>query len=464
MFKSQPFKLKPFKLAVPDMSSQVSETDVFFVDPRGNLRMAWVAGGGAWNPPVQLGPPGLFPPGAGVAASLRFGGVQLFVFVVDRTGSLNAAWRWVDVGDPSLLAGRVSISPAYLFPPGAPLAVSPQFGLPNQMDVFLVDKHGALNVAWLIGEGDWNTPIPISQPGVFPRKAQVAVSNQFGIPDQTDVFAIDCDGALSVAWVVGGGMWRGPVRISPCGLFPPGAPVVASNQFGIPDQTDVFAIDCDGALNLAWVLGGGPWNGPMRISPPGMFPPGACLAVSNQFGIPNQTDVFVVGVNGGLHVSWVVGSGSWNGPVQISPSFYFSPGAPLAAANQFGIPDQTDVFAIAANYAPAVEWVVGGAAWNGPLQIGPPVYPVITVRVLEATGRFVEVTGRRFTPNATVAVHYNIKENGANDQIDEDVVSSDAAGNFVHAIPVTFSGDIQWIALKATDLASGATGNASIYY
>jgi hypothetical protein len=30
----------------------------------------------------------------------------------------------------------------------------------------------------------------------------------------------------------------------------------------------------------------------------------------------------------------------------------------------------------------------------------------------------------------------------------------------VHAIPVTFAGDIQWVAIDATDLTSGAMGNA----
>jgi hypothetical protein len=458
------FRKKTFHLAVPDLSSQIAETDVFFVDPHGNLRMAWVRGSGTWRPPVQLGPPGILPPGAPLASSLQFGTVRLDVFVVDRAGALNVLSRWVDVGDPNLLAGRSLISPPHHFPRGAHLAVSPQFGVPDQMDVFLVDNKGALNVAWLVNGGSWNAPVAISPPGYFPRKAAVAVSNQYGIADQTDVFAIDRDGALNVAWVVGGGVWNGPVRISQCGRFPPGAPVVASNQFGLPDQTDVFAVDCEGALNVAWVVGSGPWNGPVRISPPCFFPPGAHLAVSKQFGVPNQTDVFAIGTNGGLHVSWVVGAGAWNGPVQISSSSLFAAGAPLAAANQAGIPDQTDVFGPAVNGGLDVAWVVGSGTWNGPVQIGPPMYPIITVRVVEEMGRFVEITGRWFARNATVTIDYNIQENGPTSMIGQDVVTTDARGRFVHAIPVTFTGDIQWISVVATDLASGATGNESIYY
>lgn len=456
---------KPFRLAVPDLGSLVPETDVFFVDPHGTLRMARVEGSGPWSPPVQLGPPRAFTPGAALASSLRFGGVQLFIFVVDRKGALNAAWRWVDVGDPGLLAGRLAISPTHVFPAGAPLAVSPQFGLTKQMDVFLIDNQGALNVAWLVDTGNWNAPIHISPPAVFPRRASVAASNQFGIPDQTDVFAIDRSGALNVAWVVAGGAWNGPIRISPCGVFPPGAPVVASNQAGIPDQTDVFAVDCDGALNVAWVVGGGAWNGPVRISPPGVFPPRANIAVSNQFGIPDQTDVFAVAADGSLHVCWVVGSGHWNGPIQIGPSCLFPAGAPLAASNQFGITNQTDVFAINTRCALDVAWVDDADPWNGPVEIAPPVYPAITVNVLKApAGRILEVAGRWFTPNATVRIDYDIKENGPARQIGQAGVTCDSAGRFAHGIPISFLGDLQWTVLTATDLASGATGNASIYY
>lgn len=129
-------------------------------------------------------------------------------------------------------------------------------------------------------------------------------------------------------------------------------------------------------------------------------------------------------------------------------------------SNQFGIPNQTDVFAVAANGALDV---VGGDPWNGPAQIGPPVYPIITERTVEDMGRFIEVTGKWFTPNATVSIDYNIRENGPNDQIGQDMVTSDGKGKFVHAIPVNFLGDLQWVVLKATDLASGATGNVSNY-
>jgi hypothetical protein len=93
------------------------------------------------------------------------------------------------------------------------------------------------------------------------------------------------------------------------------------------------------------------------------------------------------------------------------------------------------------------------------------VYPIITSRVVEAGGRFVEVTGRWFTRNATVTIDYVIEEDGTSPiQIGQDVITSDARGRFVHAIPVSFSGDFKGIVLQATDLASGATGNVSDFF
>jgi hypothetical protein len=64
-----------------------------------------------------------------------------------------------------------------------------------------------------------------------------------------------------VMWVVGGGVWAGPVPIGPPGMFSPGAPIAASQQFGL-NQTDVFVVDRNGTLNVAWVVEAGAWTGP----------------------------------------------------------------------------------------------------------------------------------------------------------------------------------------------------------
>ena len=201
----------------------------------------------------------------------------------------------------------------------------------------------------------------------FKHLKSLVASNQFGIGNQTDVFAVDDNGALTVAWVVGSGRWADPVEISPPNMFPAGAAVAASNQFGIGNQTDVFAVNNNGALTVSWVVGGGHWAGPVEISPHNMFPAGAAVAASNQFGIGNQTDVLTVDSDGGIVVFWVIGGAHWNGPVGIK-----SPWLPVISSE--------NVVAIHAILVPTANGdgeilLVGGDnhsyAGNNP---GPPVH------------------------------------------------------------------------------------------
>jgi hypothetical protein len=61
------------------------------------------------------------------------------------------------------------------------------------------------------------------------------------------------------------GKWNGPLAISPAGDTPAGAALAASPQFGVHDQTDVFMIDKGGATQVVWVQGAGTWNSPIPI-------------------------------------------------------------------------------------------------------------------------------------------------------------------------------------------------------
>src|SRR5207248_3701854 len=137
------------------------------------------------------------------------------------------------------------------------------------------------------------------------------------VADQTDVFVVGNDGAARVLWVAGAGRWSGPLAISRAGLAPAGAGLAASAQFGVPDQTDVFAVGNDGAVRVLWVAGAGHWNGPLAISPAGLAPAGAGLAASAQFGVADQTDVFAVADDAVPEGLSVHGARQWGGPVVI---------------------------------------------------------------------------------------------------------------------------------------------------
>jgi hypothetical protein len=101
----------------------------------------------------------------------------------------------------------------------------------------------------------------------------------------------------------------------------------------------------------------------------GIFRSGRGVAASQQFGL-TRTDVFSVNENGQLTVNWVDGGAEWQGPLQIGPTGYAPAGCSLAASQQFGL-TQTVVFLVNNIGQLAVFWVDGGAGWNGPGGIGP---------------------------------------------------------------------------------------------
>jgi len=57
------------------------------------------------------------------------------------------------------------------------------------------------------------------------------------------------------------------VGIGGAGNAAGGAGLAASQQFGIGNQTDIFLIDENGDLDVFWVNSAGPWNGPLARGP-----------------------------------------------------------------------------------------------------------------------------------------------------------------------------------------------------
>lgn len=350
----------------------LNQTDIFSVNTNGQLTVNWVVNAGPWTGPGGIGPANFAPAGCPLAACQQFGANnQTDVFVVGNNGQLSVFW----VDNAGAWGGPVGIGAAGNAPAGAHIAVSRQFGANNQTDVFLIDKNGQLNVFYVDSAGPWNGPVKIGPAGLANPGAPVAASQQFGISTQTDVFVVDKSGKLNVFYVDGVGAWGGPVGIGSAGNAPAGANLAVSQQFGANNQTDVFLVDNSGQLNVFWVNSAGPWSGPVKIGASGFANPGAPLAASQQFGISNQTDVFVVGKNGQLNVFYVDGVQAWHGPVAIGPVSNAPAQTSLAASQQFGIGNQTDVFLIDTNGNLDVFWVNAAGPWNGPLARGPVAAP-----------------------------------------------------------------------------------------
>ncbi len=337
-----------------------NQLDVFFIDEHGRLYVSWVEGGGVWQGPVRISPASIAPKGGSVATAHQGGNNQLDVFFIAEDGGLCISWV---LGD-RVWQGPVRISPAGIAPKGGSVATAYQGGN-NQLDVFFIGEDGGLYVSWVVGGGVWQGPVRISPAGIAPKGGIVATAHQGG-NNQLDVFFIGEDGGLYVSWVVGGSVWQGPVRISPAGIALKGGSVATAHQGG-NNQLDVFFIGEDGGLYVSWVVGGGVWQGPVRISPAGIAPKGSSVATAHQGG-NNQLDVFFIGEDGGLYVSWVVDGGVWQGPVRISPAGIAPKGGSVATAHQGGN-NQLDVFFIGVDSGLYVSWVVGYGIWQNPVNI-----------------------------------------------------------------------------------------------
>jgi hypothetical protein len=79
-------------------------------------------------------------------------------------------------------------------------------------------------------------------------------------------------------------------------------------------QLDVFFVGNDGAITVTWVVGIGHWSdgspgnhSPARITRPGTAKPGSCVAVAKL--AENELDAFVVGNDGSLWLTWETDDG-----------------------------------------------------------------------------------------------------------------------------------------------------------
>jgi hypothetical protein len=215
----------------------------------------------------------------------------------------------------------------------------------------------------------------------------IAASVRFGA-DQMCVFSVDETGALNVYWVASNGPWQGPMKISQPGLTIPGAQLAASRQFGA-DQTDVFLFDTHGQLNMFSAQATLGWSGPQTIGGANVAKPGAFLAACAQAN-GNQTDVFFVDINGRMNVASVKGDNPWGSPQTIGPSGLAPSGAPVAAIQQAGT-QRTSVFVVDNSGQLNGFWVDGSGAWSGPHKIGPanlvgPPGPGASIAVCQQVG------------------------------------------------------------------------------
>ena len=171
--------------------------------------------------------------------------------------------------------------------------------------------------------------------------------------------------------------------------------------------------------------------------------------------------VFAVGNAGQLTVTWVGKDGQWKGPATIGATGVFPPGAAVAASAQYGVPDTTDVFAVNNNSEPTVSWVGPDGQWKGPANLVPD--PQITLPIIEDPR--LTVTGTHFTPSGDVWLKYWVTGNNGPTPATQNgliTVRADRYGRIGTKFqdPLGHSNKLE---VNATDVATGriATGKTT---
>jgi hypothetical protein len=183
---------------------------------------------------------------------------------------------------------------------------------------------------------------------------------------QLEVFAVDTHGVLKDVWKAPDGYWQPAFSLSAPKLAPGGAPLTAVWQ-PLNEQLEVFTVGNNGALTVTWKAHNGAWFPPHYISPPNFAPPGANVTAVFQ-PVNNQLEVFAIDATGTVQLSWKAQNGNWLGPIALSPPGSAPPGAPISAVWQ-PLNEQLEVFWIDATGAMRGVWKQHNGHWNPPFAL-----------------------------------------------------------------------------------------------
>ena len=184
--------------------------------------------------------------------------------------------------------------------------------------------------------------------------------------EQLEVFAIDPKGALKDVWKHHNGYWEAAFYLSGPGFAPAGAPLTAI-WHPMNEQLEVFTIGMNGALTVTYKVRNGAWVGPSYITPPNFAPPGAHLSAVFQ-PLNNQLEVFAIDATGTVKLAWKAQNGRWQGPVALSPPGIAPAGAPISAVWQ-PLNEQLEVFWIDTAGALRGVWKQHNGRWAAPFNL-----------------------------------------------------------------------------------------------
>ncbi|HYJ13615.1 MAG TPA: hypothetical protein VEW66_08490 [Thermomicrobiales bacterium] len=281
------------------------QLELFVGGTDGAVNVIWKAQNGAWNAPVALTGPGSIPPGGHLAAVYYPPNDQLEVFYSGVDGTITGLWK----------AQNGNWSPFWLTSPGfapagAPIAAA-WYPLNEQLEFFISDSNGAIAGFWKAQNGEWNAPFWLTGTGFAPPGAGLSLV-YYPPNEQLELFVADTNGALQVLWKAQNGAWNTPFALSANGVISPGSETRAA-FYPLGNQLEVLYIGNDGSWQVVWKADNGTWNMPVGISTAWAAPAGAPVALA--YYPPNeQLEALVIGVDGDVTLAWKVQNGTWQAP------------------------------------------------------------------------------------------------------------------------------------------------------
>jgi hypothetical protein len=268
---SAPVSITPRSFAPPGaalaavFNPQNDQVEVFVVGNDGTVKVVWKTRNEPWQGPSDLTDRNTAPPGSPIAAALYPLNNHLEVFVVGADGGVKGVWKAQNAAWRPMFA----VTPARVAPAGAPLAAA--YHAPNhQLEVFFVGRDGAMRVAWKAQNGAWQSPVAISPADFALAGSPVAVVSQ-PLHNQLEVFVVDRQGALRLLWKAGTGTWQTPVRLSPPNAARPGVPVAAALHQP-NNHLEAFFADREGSIRGVWKANNGSWQPVFHVARAGITP------------------------------------------------------------------------------------------------------------------------------------------------------------------------------------------------
>jgi hypothetical protein len=300
------------------------------------------------------------PPAAPVAAVYQPLNEQLEVFVVDANGALNVVWK----DNNGSWKAPFPLTPANFTIPGASVAAI-YYPTYQQLEAFVVDKNGVFNVVWKDHNGPWHAPVGLTDPGFAPPGAPLTAVYQ-PLNEQLEVFVVGANGALNVVWKDNNGAWKRPFALTSAAFATPGAHV-AGAYYPSYKQLEVFLLDKNGVFNVVWKANNGTWHSPVGLSSPGFARQGAPLAAIYQ-PLNEQLEVLTVDGRGAINVIWKEHNSPWHTPVGLTGADSINVGSALTGI--YYLPnEQLEVFFIDKLGAFNVLWKDHNSAWKGPVGV-----------------------------------------------------------------------------------------------